>query len=322
MFGSMTLVVGDAAPVALHGRGAQLLAYLALGRGRNVSRCELLERVWADRADRLSPGTFNTALWRLRRLLHDAAADCGQSLVCDAGATLAFDSGMQVWVDVAEFERLAKPGLHVTVDAITDAELAGLEAATVLYNADLLLDHSDDWVLRARERQRRTYLNVRGRLMEVALHRHAYAAAISHAHSILDCEPLREDVHRALMRAYVDAGQRALALRQFEQCRSLLRGELAIAPMPDTMALYQQIASAAVAVRASRTGPACMNGGIDAQPESGAVLRGSDGHADLHGEETLSPRPAEADLRPFLDSAQRLLRSADAQLQAGLSLLG
>jgi hypothetical protein len=49
-------------------------------------------------------------------------------------------------------------------------------------------------------------------------------------------------------------GQRALALRQFERCRSALRRELAIHPMQETLQLHQQIADAAVGVAAADRG--------------------------------------------------------------------
>jgi DNA-binding SARP family transcriptional activator len=63
---------------------------------------------------------------------------------------------------------------------------------------------------------------------------------------VLDCDALPEDVHRELMRLLACNGQRALALRQFEVCRTLLKNELGIAPMRETVSLYREIASGAV----------------------------------------------------------------------------
>jgi len=48
-----------------------------------------------------------------------------------------------------------------------------------------------------------------------------------------------------LMRYLVLNGQRALALRQFEQCRAVLKQTLAIPPMPETLALYHSISDLA-----------------------------------------------------------------------------
>jgi len=63
---------------------------------------------------------------------------------------------------------------------------------------------------------------------------------------VLAVDELREDVHRDLMRYFMQSGQRALALRQFEECRAALRREFAIHPMDETVALYRQIAEGAV----------------------------------------------------------------------------
>jgi DNA-binding SARP family transcriptional activator len=43
-------------------------------------------------------------------------------------------------------------------------------------------------------------------------------------------EPLRESAHRVLIKAHLAAGNRGAALRQFEQCRRVLREELGLEP--------------------------------------------------------------------------------------------
>jgi DNA-binding SARP family transcriptional activator len=58
---------------------------------------------------------------------------------------------------------------------------------------------------------------------------------------ILDLEPLREDIHRAMMRLYLKNGQRAQAARQFDICSMILARDLSIQPVEETQALYKQI---------------------------------------------------------------------------------
>jgi DNA-binding SARP family transcriptional activator len=48
-------------------------------------------------------------------------------------------------------------------------------------------------------------------------------------------------VHRALMETYDRAGQRTLALRQYDQVRSLLATELRAEPSHETEALYYRV---------------------------------------------------------------------------------
>lgn len=76
--------------------------------------------------------------------------------------------------------------------------------------------------------------------------RREYGEAIRYAQSILDCDALRADVHRERCSCSCSAVQRAQALRQFETCRDMLRRELAIQPMRETLALYRQIADSAI----------------------------------------------------------------------------
>lgn len=253
LFGTLSLSDPLRPATPIGGRCAGLLAYIALHRGRTVARAELLEQVWADRADRLNASTFNTALWRLRQRLEPFATDAGELVLCDATGGVRLNPAATTWLDVDEFET------HARAAHPNDAhDVAALEAAIGLYRADLLLDHHDDWVLRERERLRRVYLDCLARLLACASARGAHDEAIAHGQAILALEPLREDVHCALMRAYVAAGRRALALRQFERCRASLRIELAVSPMQDTIALYRRIAE---------------QGDAPAYPAGGSVVR-------------------------------------------------
>jgi len=79
---------------------------------------------------------------------------------------------------------------------------------------------------------------------------------------------LREDIHRELMRYFLQNGQRAHALLQFEKCRSLLRAELAIQPMRETTELYRQIVDTAIA---SNVAPSATSSERIAMMESPAI---------------------------------------------------
>ncbi|MGQ0384298.1 MAG: BTAD domain-containing putative transcriptional regulator, partial [Gammaproteobacteria bacterium] len=58
---------------------------------------------------------------------------------------------------------------------------------------------------------------------------------------LLALEPLNEPAHRELMEASARAGRYTDALRQYQQCRALLRRELDLAPEPATEALYRDL---------------------------------------------------------------------------------
>jgi DNA-binding SARP family transcriptional activator len=171
-----------------------------------------------------------------------------------------------------------------------------------LYRDDILPGFTDDWALREREMHRRMMLNSLGRLMQLSVLAHDHASAIRHAQDILDRDPLREDIHRELMRLFLVSGQRAMTLRQFELCRSALRKELAIQPMRETLAVYQQIADSAVGRGAHESTPAH-------RLTHGALL-GSP-HAD-------AARALSRTARELIENARRYLALADEQLQQSL----
>lgn len=248
LFGSLSIATdeqgGEATAIA--GRCASLLAYLALGHGRYFSRSELLGSLWPEHSSSSTAGSFNTALWRLRRLIERPPLKHGDLIVCDRRGAIGLNGPAGVWLDVDEFERLIAPGLAKAPELLSDTDIDGLRQGVRLYKSDILLDITEDWALREREKHRRNYLNALGRLMQLATIRRDYANGIRHAQAILDSDALREDVHRQLMQLFMLSGQRAQALRQFEHCRDLLRRELAIQPMRETLALYQQIADSAI----------------------------------------------------------------------------
>jgi DNA-binding SARP family transcriptional activator len=318
LFGSMALATGPggAPEVSVGGRSASLLAYLALGHGRSFSRSELLASLWPDPGASASTGSFNTALWRLRRLLETPPLAHAGLITTDRRGAIALCPQADVWLDVAEFDRLVAPRLAHAPERLSDEDIDALERGVRLYKADLLVELSDDWALRARERYRRNFLNALYRLMQIATIRRHYLDGIAHAQRILDHDPLREDVHRDLMQLFVASGQRALALRQFEHCRELLRRELAIQPMRETQALYRRIADSAVGLQ-DRSSPAAgehRRRRDDAMPDIAAI-------PVVIGADALDPTRFGAEPLAVLQVARVHLAAADAQLQLGLRLL-
>ncbi|MFQ5813768.1 MAG: ABC transporter substrate-binding protein, partial [Anaerolineae bacterium] len=66
-------------------------------------------------------------------------------------------------------------------------------------------------------------------------------AALAMALRLLSHDPLREDAHRLVMRAYCHLGQRNAALEQYHRCREIVLEELRTEPMVETTELYRAI---------------------------------------------------------------------------------
>jgi DNA-binding SARP family transcriptional activator len=231
--------------LSLPRRGAELLALFALSRGRFLQRTEIGQLFGLNSEFDVSPQAVSTAVWRLRRLLESPPVQRGDYLVKDHYGAIGLNGPGSVSLDVSEFEQLARSGLCGDAENASEAHVAALRAAGALYKECLMPGFSTEWVLRERERLRRTFLEVLYRLMQIEAARGRYQGAIEYAQQILALDRVREDVQRALMRYFVLNGQRGLALRQFEVCRAALKQELAIQPMRETVALYQEISALA-----------------------------------------------------------------------------
>lgn len=300
LFGSFSVTIGLAGGGAarvlpLAGRPGGLLALLALAGGRFFSRAELARELWSGSPEAGSPGSFNTLLWRLRKSLVAPAMDTGELIECDRQGALRLAGHVQVSTDTDEYRALVEAPMAKPVEQLSPADIDQLRKAVLLYQGDVLASFHEDWALRLRERHRRLQLSALARLMHLATLAQAWPVAIRHGEAMLEIDELREDVCREVMRCHLAAGQRALALRQFERCRAALKQELAIQPMRETMALYQQIADAAT----TRAEP-------DQVPP---VLLG--GTAPAHA--SLAP-----DLMQSIAQARWHLSQADAHLQLQL----
>ena len=230
-------------------------APIQLRLGLFSSRADLARELWSGPTEACTPGSFNTLLWRLRRALETPPLHGGDVIECDRQGALRIAECVQVDNDVEHYRRLIEPPMGKPVERLDAADVDALRRAVALYRGDVLASFRDDWALRLREKHRRLQLGALSRLMHVCSLLHHWPEAVAHGEAILELDELREDVHRELMRCHMACGQRALALRQFERCRSALRRELAIHPMQETLQLHQQIADAAVGVAAAAAGP-------------------------------------------------------------------
>ena len=106
---------------------------------------------------------------------------------------------------------------------------------------DLLEGFYDDWIIRRRERLRNLYFRAQDALMQGAVARGFWQEALFVGHRILYEDPLRESIHREVIRLHLRQGQRVQALRQYQRCVRILMDELGVEPMEETRALHDGI---------------------------------------------------------------------------------
>lgn len=243
LFGRVRVAHGASTEIGITRSAQMLLAFLLLHPNRYHPRDVLAELAWGDRPDDQARGALNTALWRLRHLLEPAGTPRGAYLRTTTAGEIGFNWDSDYWLDLAAFEKCANYILAIPTDAMQAEHARQLEAILPLCAGELLEGFYADWAVHERERLRDLNLSCQARLMGYHRQHGELEQGQRYAQAILRLDPLREEIHRAAMRLYAENGQRALAIRQFEQCRQVLAAEMGIPPMPETDALYRQIVS-------------------------------------------------------------------------------
>jgi DNA-binding SARP family transcriptional activator len=236
---------GDGKPVELDTRkNTALLAYLAV-TGESHSREALVTLLWPE----LEPKRARANLRRNLSVLKKALG--GQWLATDR-KTIGLDPSADLWLDVDQFRRLLQVWQihgHAEAEVCPDC-LTTLAEAADLYRGDFLAGFSlrdspefDEWQFFQAEGLRQELAAALEQLVRGHSTQGGYEAAIPYARRWLALDPLHEPVQRCLMRLYAQAGQRAAALRQYEECVHLLDEELGLSPSTETTALYEQFRS-------------------------------------------------------------------------------
>ncbi|MBM4288197.1 MAG: hypothetical protein FJ135_08625 [Deltaproteobacteria bacterium] len=241
-----------------------LLAFLLLQRYRLHPREVLAGIFWGNQREEQARRCLNTAMWRLRRLLEPEGISKGTYLLTTPMGEIGFNRDSDHWLDVAVFEDKVTAVLAKKTGALSPEDVRELEYAVSLYKSDLLEGCYDDWAVRERERLRLLLMQSLIFLMRYKIQSEEYEDGLLYGQKILDLDPLREEIHRDLMRLYMQTGRRSTAMRQYDTCRRLLAQELDIPPMEDTQKLYLEILQGNDAGR-GRTAPP-----QDVLPESGS----------------------------------------------------
>jgi DNA-binding SARP family transcriptional activator len=219
----------------------ELLGYLTLFRHRFHAREVLAGLFWGDSSEKRARSCLSTTLCRLRKVLEPDPVSAGTYLVTAPTGEIGFNRESDHWLDVDVFENRVNHFLAKPCETLDSKEAGQLEIALNLHRGELLEGFYDDWALRERERLRALYLSGQIHLLYYYSHHSAYEQGLACARNILNLDPLREEIHREIMRLYCRCGQRTLALKQFKNCMQTLDSELSVSPMEETQILYDQI---------------------------------------------------------------------------------
>ncbi|MGE5262443.1 MAG: ATP-binding protein [Acidobacteriota bacterium] len=230
-------------PVPLDTRKAlALISYLAMTRTSH-SRDALATLLWEDYDQSRARAALRRTLSVLHSALGDEQLDIDRELV-------GLSSRARLTVDVYEFQkRLADcQGHDHPIADVCPRCVTPLSEAAALYHDDFMAGFTlrdsrsfDEWQFFQAEALRRDLAGVLERLTHFHSRQSELDQAIVYALRWLTLDPLHEPAHRHLMQLYAANGQRAAALRQYQECVRALKSELGVEPLEETTRLYESI---------------------------------------------------------------------------------
>ncbi|HEV2426148.1 MAG TPA: AAA family ATPase [Terriglobia bacterium] len=232
LLGDFSLTYQDQAVTGVNTpRLHSLLAYLLFHRDAPQLRQHVAFVFWPDTSEAQARNNLRQVLHQLRYALPDS----DRFLQVDA-RTVGWRSDATFFLDVQEFER----ALALADSAPRpDDKRAALERAADLYRADLLPSCYDEWIGAERDRLRQGHRRALQCLVDLLEARRDYAQASHHAQRLVREEPLDEEANCRLMRLLALDGDRAGALRVYQNCVAHLQRELGVEPSQATREVYE-----------------------------------------------------------------------------------
>lgn len=240
------LVLVDARPLEVDTRKAiALLAYLSI-RETPASREHLADLLWPESDPDHARGA-------LRRTISSLRSGLGGRWVESDRTQLRFARD-GVWMDTEVIER----GGSEALDLIGGRFLEGfwLRGAPDF----------EEWQVSMAEHYGRAARRLLGAAVDQAIESGDPKTAVDRGEALVSLDPIDESAHRALMRAYATAGDRAAAARQFRKCVAVLETELGVDPLPETVDLLERILTGEGAPTPPELASVRKNAGATAQP--------------------------------------------------------
>ncbi len=219
-----------------------LLKILLIRSGHAVPRDALVEFLWPEADPRAGANRLYVLVHALRRIVEPAQGGHHWRYICNDGDHYYFNAEAPYRLDIKEFQEHVNLGRRSERNGNMAAGIDAYEKVVSLYRGDLLEEEPyAEWCWGEREHLREEYLDVLRKLAAFYLEQGLTEKGVELYRLALRSDPLREEMHRGLMRGLWAAGRRDEALTQYKLCRDILVRELGVAPLPETERLHLSI---------------------------------------------------------------------------------
>lgn len=220
----------------ISGKPLSLLKLLVFSRGRQLSKDEVIDKLWPDTDPDAAQRSLDMALYRLRKQL-----DIGKAVHLNGGK-LKVQSGL-LWVDLWAVEDQVEKIEHALTFGESDQALRKQinQLFPLVAGAD-----GDDAADTDEGMAHATHVRWRCALLleKVGTHWESqgqWKEAIDAYHYGLMLEPANEGFYQRLMLCYQRLGRRSEAVMTYRRCVAALARLMDLSPSPETEAIYRRI---------------------------------------------------------------------------------
>jgi DNA-binding SARP family transcriptional activator/TolB-like protein/Tfp pilus assembly protein PilF len=212
-------------------KGLALLAYLAMNRGRSISRAVLADLLWGDRVDSQARQSLRQCILTLRR---DFGPTLGRALVVE-------DHSLAFAADVVEVDALQFVAFATAADFTERQRCIDLPWGSFLGDFTTGAEGFDEWAVAERQELDATAARVFAELAEQFEGAGDGGRAIAALERLIAIDPAEEHRHRRLVALEARTRGADAALARGRMLTALLKREFDAAPEPATLALLEDI---------------------------------------------------------------------------------
>ncbi len=222
-------------------KAVQLFQFFLMARNRRALHKEqIVDRLWENDIDDQG---FKVALHGINKALEPDRKSHGETKYFHrVGQTYQLDFEF-ILLDSWMFEQLVSLGNQAFVSDTQFAVKVYREALTWYGGTFLPNRIYEDWSSDERERLQLMFLSTTMALAELMVDENPLES-IQYCQEALLVDVAWEEAYRIQMKAYLNKGNRPMALKTYETCEKVLYDELGIKPLPETKKVLEKILNA------------------------------------------------------------------------------
>jgi ATP/maltotriose-dependent transcriptional regulator MalT/DNA-binding SARP family transcriptional activator len=221
-------------------KSLHILSYLCSRRNHRAPKETLVDLFWSGADEDTVAKNFHPTISHLRKALNTGQVVKKDFVLYREGAYF-LNPEFRYRLDTEEFERLLAEAREARRTGGSDASAQLLAEAIKLYRGDFLEEFYYNWIEELQSYYRDLYLEALKELIAYHSEPGGYEHVIRYGQMFLARDPYQEDVHCHVMEAFVQSGNRAAGIEQFDGLRKMLRRELGVDPLPATIARYEAL---------------------------------------------------------------------------------